>query len=149
MTQIEHVCAICCRREIDDYVISGWNFKTVECYIAVNFEVISSSCFRDIRKHHFVTSAVARRTGTSSIALGENAFAFCFKTVLSSNQLSRDHDPQCSPKWTRLCDFLLTWSNWWRHFLSGCWDFQGQPRCEFFEFASFTSFRQNRNQSFT
>ena len=47
MTQItRHVCAI-----------SGRKVKTVLGYIAVNFEVASSSSFRDIKKNNFVTVA--------------------------------------------------------------------------------------------
>ena len=49
MTKIEHVFAICRRPEPDDDVISGPNVKTTECYVVVNFEVASSSRFRDIQ----------------------------------------------------------------------------------------------------
>ena len=58
MTKNEHVCAIFCRPEVDCDVISGRKVKTVLCYIVVNFEVASSSNFRDIpKKNHFLTAA--------------------------------------------------------------------------------------------
>jgi len=41
---------ICRRQEVAGGVISGENLKIVECYVVVNFEFASSSCFRDIQK---------------------------------------------------------------------------------------------------
>ena len=76
MTQNEHICAICCRTEVDGDVISGENVKTVEGYTVLNFEVASISSFRDIKK------IISWRRWTSTIALSENAFAFRLKTVL-------------------------------------------------------------------
>ena len=49
MTQNEHVCAICCRPELDCYVVSGRNIKTVVDYVVVNFKAATSSSFRDIK----------------------------------------------------------------------------------------------------
>ena len=48
MTQNEHVYAA--------DVISGVNVQTIEGYTVLNFEVDSSSTFRDIPKNHFVTT---------------------------------------------------------------------------------------------
>ena len=50
MTRNEHVCAICCRLEVDGDVISGENVKTIEGCAVLNFEVASSNSFRDIIK---------------------------------------------------------------------------------------------------
>lgn len=41
------------------WLASGGNVKTFEGYKHVNFEVASSSSFRDIPKNHFVTAAAA------------------------------------------------------------------------------------------
>ena len=59
MAQNLHVCAICCRPEVVYDIISGRNVKTIVVYVAVKFEVASSSSFRDIKKNHFVTAAEA------------------------------------------------------------------------------------------
>ena len=59
MTKIEDVYAICCRLEAAGDVISVESVKTVAGYVVLNFEVGSSSSFRDIKKHHFVTPAAA------------------------------------------------------------------------------------------
>ena len=53
MTQNEHVCAICCRPEVECGVISGRNVKTIVGYVVVNFEICSSSSFLDIQKESF------------------------------------------------------------------------------------------------
>ena len=50
MTQNEHVYAIGCRTKVGDDVISGRNVEAIEGYAVVNFEVASSSSFRDIQK---------------------------------------------------------------------------------------------------
>ena len=51
MTQNEYVYAINCPPEVDDdCVISGRNVKTIEGYIVVNFEAVSSCSFRDFPK---------------------------------------------------------------------------------------------------
>ena len=50
MTQNGHICAICYRPEVDCDVISSQNAKSIEDYVAVNFEVASSKTFRDIKK---------------------------------------------------------------------------------------------------
>ena len=42
-----------------------------------------------------------------------NLFEICWIVV---ETLRREH----GPKWTRLCDLLLTWSSWWLHFQSEC-----------------------------
>ena len=47
---MSRVCAICNRPEVDGEVISGQNVATIEGYVVVNFEVASSSSFRDISK---------------------------------------------------------------------------------------------------
>ena len=62
MTQNEHVYAICCGLEVDNDVISGRN-ATIEGYIVVNFEVVSSSGFRDFPKCY-----VLRRLATAAVA---------------------------------------------------------------------------------
>ena len=59
MTTNLHVCAICCLPEIVYDIISGQNVKTIEGYLAVNFEVVGYNSFRDIRKKYFVTAAKA------------------------------------------------------------------------------------------
>ena len=41
---------ICCRPEVDDDVISGPNVKTIESYRVLNFEIVSSSSFQDIKQ---------------------------------------------------------------------------------------------------
>ena len=48
-----HVCMICCRPEVVYDVISGRNVSTIEGYLLVNFEVASSSSFRDTEKKSF------------------------------------------------------------------------------------------------
>ena len=53
MTQIEHVYAICCRREVAGDVISGENVKTIEGYTVLNFEVASFCSFRRIKIKSF------------------------------------------------------------------------------------------------
>ena len=51
MTQNDHVYAICCRPEVaSDVVICRENVKTVEICALLNFEVVSFSSFRDIKK---------------------------------------------------------------------------------------------------
>ena len=59
MTQNVHVCTICCRMEVVYDVIFGRNVKTIESYLAVNFEIACSNGFRDIQKNHFVTAEAA------------------------------------------------------------------------------------------
>ena len=58
MTQNEHAYAICCRTEVANDVISGRNVKTTEGYIVVNFEIASSSSFRDFSKRLFCDDEV-------------------------------------------------------------------------------------------
>ena len=54
--QNEHVYAICCRRKVDNDVISGKNVKTFEGHAVVNFKVASFSSFQDFpKKDHLVT----------------------------------------------------------------------------------------------
>ena len=56
MIQNEHVYAICCRLEVDDYIIFGQNIKTAQSYVVVNVERASFSTFRDFpKKDHFLT----------------------------------------------------------------------------------------------
>ena len=50
MTQNEHAYAICYQPEVDDDVIFSQNVKTIKGYNVVNFEVASSSSFRDFPK---------------------------------------------------------------------------------------------------
>ena len=50
MTKNEHVYAICYRLEVAGDVISGENFRTVEGYALLYFEVANFSSFRDIQK---------------------------------------------------------------------------------------------------
>ena len=71
MTLNLHVCTIYCRPEVLYDVISCRNVETTEGYLVINFEVPSSSGFRDIQKNHIVTA--------EAIALSENAFAFRLK----------------------------------------------------------------------
>ena len=59
MNQNEHVYAIYCRPEVVGDVISSENVKTMEGYAVLNFEVASSSSFRDIPKNHFMTAEEA------------------------------------------------------------------------------------------
>ena len=59
MDWYKHVCTICCRPDVAYDVVSGQNVKTVEGYLAVNFEVASSNIFRDIQRNHFVTAEAA------------------------------------------------------------------------------------------
>ena len=56
MTKNDHVYANCCRPEVAGNVISGRNVKTIENYVLVNFEVASSSSFRDRLKNQFPTT---------------------------------------------------------------------------------------------
>ena len=59
MIQNGHVYAICCRPEVTGDVISGENVvKSTESYTVLNFEIASFSNLRDIKKKHFVTTAV-------------------------------------------------------------------------------------------
>ena len=53
MTQNLHVCTICCRPEVVYGVISGRNVRTMEGYLAINFEVATSNSFRDIQNESF------------------------------------------------------------------------------------------------
>ena len=48
----EHITVyvICCRPEVDGWVMSGHNAKTTEVYVVVKFEDTSSSSFQDIQK---------------------------------------------------------------------------------------------------
>ena len=50
MIQNEHVYAICCRPEAAGGIMSGESVKIIEGYAVLNFEVSSSSSFRDIEK---------------------------------------------------------------------------------------------------
>ena len=50
MTQNEHVYAICCRPEIADDFVSGENVMTIDGYAVLNFEVVSFSSFRILKK---------------------------------------------------------------------------------------------------
>ena len=79
MTQTLHVCTICCRPEVVYDVISGRNVKAINACVVVNFEIASSSSFRDIKKQ--IISWRRRRLRPSTIALSENAFAFRLKTA--------------------------------------------------------------------
>ena len=54
MTQNEHVYAIFCRPEVAGDVISGVNVKTVEGYVAFNFEATCLSSFRANQNRPFV-----------------------------------------------------------------------------------------------
>ena len=63
MTQNEHVYVICWWPVVDDDVISGRNVKTIEGYIALNFEVASSSSFRDFPKRLFCDGEVSDGIG--------------------------------------------------------------------------------------
>ena len=53
MTQNRHICAICCRPEVDCGDISGRNVRTIVVYILVNLEIASSSRFQDNREQIF------------------------------------------------------------------------------------------------
>ena len=53
LTQNEHVCAICCRREVAADVISGGNVKTFEGYAVLKFRVSSCSSFRENQNQPF------------------------------------------------------------------------------------------------
>ena len=77
MTQNEHAYVIWCRPEVVNDVISGENVKTVEGYAVLNFEVASSSNFRDIKKNYFVTAAEA----DIDDSINENAFVLRLKTA--------------------------------------------------------------------
>ena len=59
-TQNEQIYAIYCRPEIAGDVIAGENLNTMERYVALKFDCVSFSCFRDI-KNHFVTAADAAK----------------------------------------------------------------------------------------
>ena len=50
MTQNEHLYVIFCRPEVVGDVILGKNVTTIEGYAVLNFEVASSSSFRDIKQ---------------------------------------------------------------------------------------------------
>ena len=63
MTQNEHVYAICCQLLVDDDVIFRWNIKTVEGYVAVNFEATSFSSLMTFPKRSFCDSEVGRDSG--------------------------------------------------------------------------------------
>ena len=54
MTQNEHVYAICCRPEAAGDVISRENVKTIERYVALNFETACISSFRENQIQPFV-----------------------------------------------------------------------------------------------
>ena len=62
-TKNEHVCAICCRLEVDDDVISSENIKTTQGYAVVNFECGSFSTFRDFPKRSFCDAEVGDGSG--------------------------------------------------------------------------------------
>ena len=53
MTQNEHDYAICCRPEVAGNVIASENAKTVEVYVALNFEDASISSFRENQNQPF------------------------------------------------------------------------------------------------
>ena len=59
MTQNAHAYATCCRPEVDDDVIYSQNIKTIEGYVAVNFEVASSSNFQNLPKMSFCDGEVS------------------------------------------------------------------------------------------
>ena len=69
-TQNWHVYAICCRPEGECDVVSGQNEKTIDGYVAVDFEVASSSSFRDTLKIMFHVSLKnwVRDAGSSQVA---------------------------------------------------------------------------------
>ena len=76
MTQNEHVYAICCGMGVDDDVI----VKTVEGYIVVNFEVATSSSFRDFAKRLFCDVEIGDRNS------GMNAI--CSRTEVADDVIS-------------------------------------------------------------
>ena len=64
MTQNGHDYAICCQKEVAGDVVSCGNVKTIESYLALNFEVDSSSSFRDFSKRSFCDGAVGGGSGS-------------------------------------------------------------------------------------
>ena len=58
MTKNWHVCATCCRQEVNCDVISGRSLNTIVGYIPVNFEVVRLVVF-EILKNHFMTAEAA------------------------------------------------------------------------------------------
>ena len=52
MNQNEHVYAICCRQEATGDVISGENVKTIESYVALNFEAARLALSEKIKIRH-------------------------------------------------------------------------------------------------
>ena len=56
MTQNLHVCAICCRPEIDNDVISGLAVDNVGVHVPIKFGDSRSTGFRDIRGADFVSN---------------------------------------------------------------------------------------------
>ena len=74
MTQNEHVRAICCWLDADDDIVSGRNVETIKGNIVANFEVASSSGFRDFSKWLFCDADV----GDSSVnAICSQQQQFC------------------------------------------------------------------------
>ena len=74
MTENGHVCATCCRPEVDCDIISGRNVKTVVGYVVVNLK-LPALVVSEILKEIFPDGGgVSVRTLT--IALRENAFEF-------------------------------------------------------------------------
>ena len=56
MTQNLHVCAICCRPEVYNDVISGVAVENVDVDVPVKFGDSTSNGFRDIRGAGFVSN---------------------------------------------------------------------------------------------
>ena len=56
MTKNVHVCAICCRPEIDNNVIAGPAVDNVGVDVPIKFCDSRSNGFRDIRGAHFVSN---------------------------------------------------------------------------------------------
>ena len=59
MSQNLHVCTICLRPEVVCDIISSRNVKTIDGYLAIDFEVAISNSFRDIKKNRCVTAVAA------------------------------------------------------------------------------------------
>ena len=79
MTQNLHVCAICCRLEIDNDVISGVAVDNVGVDVHIKFGDSRSNGFRDIRGADFVSN---KRTNIKwPITIARNATAFHLKTT--------------------------------------------------------------------
>ena len=56
MIKIFYVCAICCRPEVGNNVISGMAIENVGVEVPVKFGVSRSNGFRDIRGGNFVSN---------------------------------------------------------------------------------------------